>query len=151
MDLHRLLNVVYSLVSRREKNVKILTPFPIQEMVKNQKIRKYMYIWEKLSILHLVNVEAEIAFVNVCILLNLGIERQSVEVSNIVDIRSVHNREIVMRISSKINSQNRFFTDLNGYQVILSKITLMVVFVGSFCSWIYVVYTGMYMFMCVIL
>lgn len=63
------------------------------------------------------------------ILLNLGIERQSVEVSNIVDIRSVHNREIVMRISSKINSQNRFFTDLNGYQVILSKITVMVVFV----------------------
>lgn len=46
-----------------------------------------------------------------------GIERQSVEVSNIVDIRSVHNREIVMRISSKINSQNRFFTDLNGYQI----------------------------------
>lgn len=46
-----------------------------------------------------------------------GIERQSVEVSNIVDIRTVHNREIVMRISSKINSQNRFFTDLNGYQI----------------------------------
>lgn len=101
--------------------------------------------------MYLVNVETEIVFVNVCILLNLGIERQSVEVSNIVDIRTVHNREIVMRISSKINSQNRFFTDLNGYQVILSKITVMVVFVYNFCSCIYVVYTGMYMFMCVIL
>lgn len=32
-------------------------------------------------------------------------------------IRSVHNREIVMRISSKINNQNRYYTDLNGYQI----------------------------------
>lgn len=46
-----------------------------------------------------------------------GIEGQSVEISNIVDIRNVHNREIVMRISSKINSQNKFYTDLNGYQI----------------------------------
>ncbi|XP_038938965.1 alpha-mannosidase 2 isoform X1 [Rattus norvegicus] len=46
-----------------------------------------------------------------------GIEGQSMEVSNIVDIRSVHNREIVMRISSKINNQNRYYTDLNGYQI----------------------------------
>nr|XP_020039212.1 alpha-mannosidase 2 [Castor canadensis] len=46
-----------------------------------------------------------------------GIEGQSVEVSNIVDIRRVHNREIVMRISSKVNNQNRFYTDLNGYQI----------------------------------
>ncbi|XP_036029588.1 alpha-mannosidase 2 [Onychomys torridus] len=46
-----------------------------------------------------------------------GIEGQSMEVSNIVDIRNVHNREIVMRISSKINNQNRFYTDLNGYQI----------------------------------
>lgn len=54
----------------------------------------------------------------VYILLNLGIEGQSVEVSNIVDIRKEYNREIAMRISSNINSQNRFYTDLNGYQVI---------------------------------
>ncbi|KAF6125623.1 mannosidase alpha class 2A member 1 [Phyllostomus discolor] len=46
-----------------------------------------------------------------------GIEGQSVEVSNIVDIRKEHNREIAMRISSNINSQNRFYTDLNGYQI----------------------------------
>ncbi|XP_028611531.1 alpha-mannosidase 2 isoform X2 [Grammomys surdaster] len=46
-----------------------------------------------------------------------GIEGQSMEVSNIVDIRNVHNREIVMRISSKINNQNRYYTDLNGYQI----------------------------------
>ncbi|XP_021499306.1 alpha-mannosidase 2 isoform X2 [Meriones unguiculatus] len=57
-----------------------------------------------------------------------GIEGQSMEVSNIVDIRSVHNYEIVMRISSKINSQNRFYTDLNGYQIqprrMMSKLPL---------------------------
>ncbi|XP_008054795.1 alpha-mannosidase 2 [Carlito syrichta] len=46
-----------------------------------------------------------------------GIEGQSVEVSNIVDIRKVYNREIAMRISSDIKSQNRFYTDLNGYQI----------------------------------
>lgn len=46
-----------------------------------------------------------------------GIEGQSVEVSNIVDIRKEQNYEIAMRISSSINSQNRFFTDLNGYQI----------------------------------
>ncbi|XP_008578874.1 PREDICTED: alpha-mannosidase 2 [Galeopterus variegatus] len=46
-----------------------------------------------------------------------GIEGQSVEVSNIVDIRKVYNREIAMRISSEINNQNKFYTDLNGYQI----------------------------------
>ncbi|XP_064431659.1 alpha-mannosidase 2-like [Mirounga angustirostris] len=46
-----------------------------------------------------------------------GIDGQSVEVSNIVDIRKEHNREIAMRISSSINSQNKFYTDLNGYQI----------------------------------
>ncbi|XP_003788972.1 alpha-mannosidase 2 isoform X1 [Otolemur garnettii] len=46
-----------------------------------------------------------------------GIEGQSVEISNIVDIRKVYNREIAMRISSDIKSQNRFYTDLNGYQI----------------------------------
>lgn len=55
---------------------------------------------------------------NVNIVLNLGVEGQSVEISNIVDIRKEHNYEIAMRISSSINSQNRFYTDLNGYQVI---------------------------------
>uniref|UniRef100_A0A8C3VL17 Alpha-mannosidase n=1 Tax=Catagonus wagneri TaxID=51154 RepID=A0A8C3VL17_9CETA len=46
-----------------------------------------------------------------------GIEGQSVEVSNIVDIRKERNHEIAMKISSSINSQNRFYTDLNGYQI----------------------------------
>lgn len=46
-----------------------------------------------------------------------GLEGQSIEVSNIVDIRGEYNRELAMRISSDINSQNRFYTDLNGYQI----------------------------------
>ncbi|XP_006876984.1 PREDICTED: alpha-mannosidase 2-like [Chrysochloris asiatica] len=46
-----------------------------------------------------------------------GVEGQSVEISNIVDIRKEYNREIAMRISSDINNQNRFYTDLNGYQI----------------------------------
>uniref|UniRef100_A0A8C9NUW4 mannosyl-oligosaccharide 1,3-1,6-alpha-mannosidase n=1 Tax=Serinus canaria TaxID=9135 RepID=A0A8C9NUW4_SERCA len=46
-----------------------------------------------------------------------GLEGQSLEVSNIVDIRGEYNRELAMRISSDINSQNRFYSDLNGYQI----------------------------------
>ncbi|XP_004484142.2 alpha-mannosidase 2 [Dasypus novemcinctus] len=46
-----------------------------------------------------------------------GIEGQSVEVRNIVDIRKEYNHEIGMRISSDINNENRFYTDLNGYQI----------------------------------
>ncbi|RXN17537.1 alpha-mannosidase 2 [Labeo rohita] len=46
-----------------------------------------------------------------------GVEGQSVEICNTVDIRGEINREIAMRISSDLNSKDRFFTDLNGYQV----------------------------------
>ncbi|NXY41705.1 MA2A1 mannosidase, partial [Ceuthmochares aereus] len=57
-----------------------------------------------------------------------GLEGRSIEVSNIVDIRGEYNRELAMRISSDINSQNRFYSDLNGYQIqprlTLSKLPL---------------------------
>ncbi|XP_072453349.1 alpha-mannosidase 2 isoform X2 [Notamacropus eugenii] len=46
-----------------------------------------------------------------------GTEGQSVEVANILDIRGEYNREIAMRISSDLNNQKRFYTDLNGYQI----------------------------------
>uniref|UniRef100_A0A8C9WQM8 Alpha-mannosidase n=1 Tax=Scleropages formosus TaxID=113540 RepID=A0A8C9WQM8_SCLFO len=46
-----------------------------------------------------------------------GIEGQSVEISNTVDIRGEFNREIAMRITSDLNSSDRFFTDLNGFQI----------------------------------
>ncbi|XP_075037639.1 alpha-mannosidase 2 [Mixophyes fleayi] len=57
-----------------------------------------------------------------------GLEGQSPEITNVVDIRGEFNREIVMRISSDINSQNIFYSDLNGYQIqprqTLSKLPL---------------------------
>ncbi|XP_060617870.2 alpha-mannosidase 2 [Anolis sagrei] len=46
-----------------------------------------------------------------------GLEGQSPEITNIVDIRGEHNHEIAMRISTDIESQNRFYSDLNGYQI----------------------------------
>ncbi|XP_048359318.1 alpha-mannosidase 2 [Sphaerodactylus townsendi] len=46
-----------------------------------------------------------------------GLESQSLEIFNIVDIRGEHNREIAMRISSDIETYNRFYSDLNGYQI----------------------------------
>ncbi|XP_035382618.1 alpha-mannosidase 2 isoform X1 [Electrophorus electricus] len=46
-----------------------------------------------------------------------GVDGQAVEICNTVDIRGEFNQEIAMRITSDINSMNRFFTDLNGFQV----------------------------------
>ncbi|XP_047228847.1 alpha-mannosidase 2 isoform X4 [Girardinichthys multiradiatus] len=42
---------------------------------------------------------------------------KSLEISNTVDIRSETNRELVMRIMSDVTSGNRFYTDLNGFQM----------------------------------
>lgn len=36
-----------------------------------------------------------------------------------VDIRSEINQELVMRLVSQVDSGNRFFTDLNGFQVLV--------------------------------
>ncbi|XP_062334959.1 alpha-mannosidase 2 isoform X1 [Osmerus eperlanus] len=46
-----------------------------------------------------------------------GVEGQAVEICNTVDIRGEFNREIAMRITSDLDSEDRFFTDLNGYQI----------------------------------
>uniref|UniRef100_A0AAY4DXW9 Alpha-mannosidase n=1 Tax=Denticeps clupeoides TaxID=299321 RepID=A0AAY4DXW9_9TELE len=46
-----------------------------------------------------------------------GVEGQSVEISNSVDIRGEFNHEIAMRITSDLNSKDRFFTDHNGFQI----------------------------------
>ncbi|KAM7368490.1 hypothetical protein PAMP_012831 [Pampus punctatissimus] len=42
---------------------------------------------------------------------------RSLEISNMVDIRSEVNRELVMRLVSDIDNGNRFYTDLNGFQM----------------------------------
>ncbi|XP_068608900.1 alpha-mannosidase 2 [Brachionichthys hirsutus] len=50
------------------------------------------------------------------------------EISNVVDIRSEVNRELAMRLISNIASGNRFYSDLNGFQMqqrqTLSKLPL---------------------------
>uniref|UniRef100_A0A3Q4GJH9 Alpha-mannosidase n=1 Tax=Neolamprologus brichardi TaxID=32507 RepID=A0A3Q4GJH9_NEOBR len=42
---------------------------------------------------------------------------KSLEISNLVDIRSQVNHELVMKIVSDIASGNRFYSDLNGFQM----------------------------------
>ncbi|KAM9840891.1 alpha-mannosidase 2 [Aulostomus maculatus] len=53
---------------------------------------------------------------------------KSVEISNMVDIRSEVNRELVMRLVSNMNNSNYFYSDLNGFQMqqrrTLSKLPL---------------------------
>uniref|UniRef100_A0A8C2ZJV1 mannosyl-oligosaccharide 1,3-1,6-alpha-mannosidase n=1 Tax=Cyclopterus lumpus TaxID=8103 RepID=A0A8C2ZJV1_CYCLU len=53
---------------------------------------------------------------------------RSLEISNTVDIRSEVNRELVMRLVSDVANSNRFYTDLNGFQMqqrrTLSKLPL---------------------------
>uniref|UniRef100_A0A8C7FLZ9 mannosyl-oligosaccharide 1,3-1,6-alpha-mannosidase n=1 Tax=Oncorhynchus kisutch TaxID=8019 RepID=A0A8C7FLZ9_ONCKI len=46
-----------------------------------------------------------------------GVEGQAVEICNSVDIRGEFNREITMRLTSDVDSKDRFFTDLNGFQI----------------------------------
>lgn len=41
---------------------------------------------------------------------------QSLELRNLIDIRPTLNTELVMRLSSSIDSNTTFFTDLNGFQ-----------------------------------
>ncbi|KAK6322720.1 hypothetical protein J4Q44_G00075120 [Coregonus suidteri] len=46
-----------------------------------------------------------------------GVEGQAVEICNLVDIRGEFNHEIAMRLTSDVDSNDRFFTDLNGFQI----------------------------------
>lgn len=42
---------------------------------------------------------------------------RSLEISNLVDIRSEVNNELAMRLLTDVANGNRFYTDLNGFQV----------------------------------
>ncbi|XP_033127426.1 alpha-mannosidase 2-like [Anneissia japonica] len=47
-----------------------------------------------------------------------GVDGCSLEIENIVDIRTERNREIVMRVKTGIQNKDKiFFTDLNGFQI----------------------------------
>lgn len=42
---------------------------------------------------------------------------RSLEISNLVDISSEFNHELAMRLVTDVANGNRFYTDLNGFQV----------------------------------
>ena len=48
-----------------------------------------------------------------------GVEGLSLDMSFQVDIRDYVNKELALRIHTDIDSQGTFFTDLNGFQVIV--------------------------------
>lgn len=47
----------------------------------------------------------------------IGADSLGLEIQNTVDITDTSNFELVMRLSTNINSTSEFFTDLNGLQV----------------------------------
>lgn len=49
----------------------------------------------------------------------LGVEGLSLDMAFLVDIRDYVNKELALRIHTDIDSQGTFFTDLNGFQVLL--------------------------------
>ncbi|XP_064422099.1 alpha-mannosidase 2x isoform X1 [Latimeria chalumnae] len=46
-----------------------------------------------------------------------GVEGLSLEVSSLVDIRDLSNKELALRFLTDIESEDAFFTDLNGFQI----------------------------------
>lgn len=50
-----------------------------------------------------------------------GADSLGLEIENVVDITKVINFEIAMRLSTNINSTDKFFTDDNGFQIIKRK------------------------------
>lgn len=55
-------------------------------------------------------------YVKIFVLL-LGPEEYSIEIQNLVDIRTERNFEIAMKLSTNVKNEGIFYTDLNGYQV----------------------------------
>lgn len=51
----------------------------------------------------------------------LGADGLGIEIENLVDISMTQNFELVMRLSTNINSTDEFFTDLNGFQILRRK------------------------------
>jgi hypothetical protein len=48
-----------------------------------------------------------------------GIEGLAVDIQNLVDVSNENNRELVMRLETSVNNEDRtFYADLNGFQVL---------------------------------
>lgn len=50
-----------------------------------------------------------------------GGDSLGLEIMNLVDIGTAHNMELSMRLSTSIENGDRFYTDLNGLQIIRRK------------------------------
>lgn len=50
-----------------------------------------------------------------------GVDGLSLDISVMVDIRDQANKELAMRVVTDIQSEDTFYTDLNGFQVSGSK------------------------------
>lgn len=46
-----------------------------------------------------------------------GVDGLSLDITTVVDIRDQANKELAMRLVTDIQSEDTFFTDLNGFQV----------------------------------
>lgn len=60
-----------------------------------------------------------------------GADGIGIEIHNIVDIEKTNNFELVMRLSTNINSSDEFFTDVNGYQVLIILYNSLILHVTS--------------------
>ncbi|KAG1662157.1 Alpha-mannosidase 2 [Nymphon striatum] len=54
----------------------------------------------------------------VCVKNSPGIDGAGIQVNNIVDVTSERNKELVMRIKTKVMNGEDFYTDLNGFQIV---------------------------------
>lgn len=63
-----------------------------------------------------------------CVLYNsTGLEGQSLQIFNEVDITETSNFELVMRLETDIQSEDLFYTDLNGLNVSTGFCTTLIV------------------------
>ncbi|XP_034249440.1 alpha-mannosidase 2 [Thrips palmi] len=58
---------------------------------------------------------------SVTLLNSPGVDSAGLEIINKIDITQFANFEMVMRVSSNVRSQDEFFTDLNGLQIVKRK------------------------------
>ena len=58
--------------------------------------------------------------------LYIGVDGISLDMTNIVDIRTQNNYEIAVRISTDVDNKGReFYTDLNGFQVLYITVKVL--------------------------
>ncbi|KAG5669807.1 hypothetical protein PVAND_000100 [Polypedilum vanderplanki] len=59
-------------------------------------------------------------------------DTEAIEIRNSVDIQTLNNTEIVMRVKTQVKNYNIFYTDLNGLQYVKRKILSLVPLQGNY-------------------